>query len=660
MQACATSVVGVALLAATGGAAAALASRARLASGLAVAGAVAGGLVGLVGAILGLADGAGSALAAAWHVPGGAIALGLDPLSAFFLAPCFALGALGAVYGRGYLGARPWPAAAWNGLVAAMAVVLLARHALVFLVAWETMTVLAYLLVTLEHDDASVRRAGWVYLLASHVSVASLIGLFLALGARAGGALGFDALAAAWQGAPAGAAGVLTLALVGFGIKAGAAGLHVWLPEAHAAAPSHVSALMSGLLVKLGVYGLLRTALLVAPGAAFGVALMVLGIAGAGLGIVLACTQRDVKRVLAYSTVENVGIVLLGLGLGFWARAQGDATLAALAFGGALLHAWNHAAMKSLLFWCAGSVVHATGTRDLERLGGLLRRLPWTGPAMIVGAVAIAGLPPLNGFPGEWLLYRALARVGVGAPAPAALAAVGGAAALAVVGGLAALCFVRLIGVVWLGQPRGSAADHAHEAPLAMRGPVVALAAACVGAALAAPALGAAAAPLLASLGVTGTGLPAAVAGTLAPVAWLNAALLVALVGVGLWVARAAAGAAATETWGCGYAAPTARMQYTGRGLVELASARLWPAPLRAPLAVRPPQGAWPDGASFVSDPSDPLTRRGYEPFLTRWGDRFARLRFLQQGRVHVYLVYILLTAIVGLAWVALREWLQP
>jgi formate hydrogenlyase subunit 3/multisubunit Na+/H+ antiporter MnhD subunit len=537
-----------------------------------------------------------------------------------------------------------------------MVVVVVARHGLLFLVAWEAMTLLAYLLITFDHGDPEVRRAGWVYLIASHAGVSALIGLFLTLGAGAGSALEFFAFTGANRAATVGTTGVLLLALLGFGIKAGVIGLHVWLPEAHAAAPSHVSALMSGVLIKLGIYGLLRTTLFVPPAEWFGVVLMVFGIVGALLGIVLALYQRDLKRILAYSSVENVGIIFVGLGLGLWARAHGNGRLAAIALGGGLLHIWNHAAMKGLLFLGAGSVVHGAGTKDVERLGGLLRRMPWTGRAMIVGAVAISALPPLNGFAGEWLLYRALSQVGLHGMASSSLAAIAGAGALAGVGGLAALCFVRLVGVVLLGSPRGEGAARAHESPMAMTAPLGLLVAACVAGGFAAPALVSIQMPLLHQLGAASASDVAATASLLSPVVIVNSGLLVAVALVGSVLATSVGRAEVSETWGCGYVAPAARMQYTGHAFSELLSTRVLPRWMRARLRVFPPQGPFPAAATLASDMTDPITRGVYEPFLDRWGARFARFRVLQQGNLHIYILYVVATTIIALAWVAARD----
>ena len=635
-----------------------------LATLVAALGAFAGCAVGLVAAILGLHEGWVGQVAWSWPVPGGALVLGLDRLSAFFLAPLFGLGGLAAVYGRRYLADHSHGAtvalagAAFNLLLGAMVVVVIARHAVVFLVAWEVMTLLAYLLVTLDHERPEVRRAGWVYLIASHVATMALFAMFLLYAARAGGALDFEALARAGERIPIlSATLLLTLALLGFGIKAGVVGLHVWLPEAHAAAPSHVSALMSGVLIKLGIYGLLRMLSLVPSPAWFGLAVAALGLLGAIVGISLALYQRDLKRVLAYSSVENVGVILLGVGLGVWAHATGRTRLATFAYAGSLLHLLNHAAMKGLMFLGAGSVLHATGDKDVERLGGLLRRMPWTGRAWIVGSVAIAGLPPLNGFMGEWLLYSALASIAIGGPAVSGLAAIAAVAGLAVVGGLAAFCFVRLIGVVLLGEARGAPAAAARESSPAMTAPLAVLAAFCVFAAIAPGRILGLAGPLIASLAGGGPADVGIAVSALAPLAAMSGALTVGLVLVGTLVAWRARRPALTETWGCGYASPSPRMQYTGRSFSEMLVERLLPRWLRLRRRTRLPEGPFPPEAAYASDAQDPLTRGAYEPLLAVLGDRFARLRWLQQGSLHIYLVYIVAVVVLSLVWVSAREW---
>jgi hydrogenase-4 component B len=654
--------LGLGALLTTGFVALLLAPLGRAAQWIATLGTVAGCLVGLLGAVSALVSAPALPLTAPWQVPGGALIVSIDALSAFFLIPLFAFAPLAAVYGRAYLAHRGDAArtavasAVLALLVAAMALVLLARHAMLFLVAWEAMALLAYVLISTDHTEAEVRRAGWTYLIASHVGVLALIGLFLALASHAGGALDFAAFQRMPELSPSAVLGLLALALVGFGVKAGVPGLHVWLPEAHAAAPSHVSALMSAVLVKLGVYGMLRVATMLPVPEAAGATLMLLGLVGALGGIALALQQRDLKRVLAYSTIENLGIVLFGLGLGFWARSRGDLPLAALGFAGGLLHVWNHCAMKGLLFLAAGGVLHATGTKDLERLGGLLRKMPVTGAATVVGAVAIAGLPPLNGFVGEWLIYRGLATASLAASSWVSVTAMAGIAALAVVGALATLCFVRLIGVALLGEPRSESAQRAHEPSWEIAGPVVLLAAVCVLLALASPALADALSRLVGEL-CGANGAAANVRAALVPLAALYFGFFGALLAGALLIIRLVKGAASDATWGCGYTAPNSRMQYTASSFGELASHHLTPTVLRTRAESAQPRGPFPDAVGWSSSQVDPLTRAVYEPLLSSWGDRFARLRWVQQGNLHFYLLYLAGSAVLGLVWAALRSW---
>lgn len=666
-------VVALAAFVAGGLGAVLFARRPRASSLLGALGALTGCLVGLVPAVRVLMGVELPGVGLPWPAPFGAIVLAVDPLSAFFMVPLFVVGALAAIYGHGYLAvsgapsggdrhaaprslAVPW--LAYDLLLACMLVVLLARDGLQFLVAWELMALAAYLLVSWDHAAAEVRRAGWVYLIASHAATALLVALFLTLGRRAGG-LGFAALMQA--PAPRGASLVawVTLAAVGFGVKAGFVPLHVWLPEAHAAAPSHVSAVMSAVLVKVGLYGLLRALSFLGPPATWlGPSLMVLGLVGALVGIALAVYQRDLKRALAYSTVENVGVVTLGLGVGFWAHAHGRPDIAAIGLAGGLLHVWNHALMKGTLFLAAGSVLHGCGTKDLERLGGLMKRMPFTGAAMALGATAIAALPPLNGFVSEWLVYMSLIRAGVDERAGIVpLLSVG---LLSLVGGVTALAFVRLAGTVLLGTPRSEQAARAHESGPLMTVPLWVLAGACATLGVV-PAL---LLPVLARVAdqLVGAPLPRLEPALLWSIGGANAGVWLALAATALVVARLARRrpSAAEPTWGCGYAAPSARMQYTASSFAQIATGRLLPAFL-APRVARPAlAGPVAGPARLASDCTDPVTRAVYEPLLDRWARRFARLRWMQQGMLHAYLGYLLVALVVGLGWASVRTWIGP
>lgn len=327
-------------------------------------------------------------------IGGAPMHLRLDALSAFFLVVVAGIGGLGAVYAGEYWSDRAHPASAprgrfwWNALLLGMGLVLVAADGLHFLVAWELFAVSAYFLITLERDRAEVRRAGWLYLVASHGGTLLLTVFFASLAAHTG----------SWELGPMRdhpeLAPLFWLALVGFGVKAGFFPLHVWLPSAHANAPSHVSAVMSGVALKMGIYGLVRFSGWLPTPASAGWVVATLGSASAVLGVLFALGQHDLKRLLAYHSVENVGIILLGLGFALLGAAHGDPLWARLALAGALLHVWNHALFKSLLFFGAGSVVHATGTREMSRLGGLWRAMPWTTATFTLGAAAIAGLPP--------------------------------------------------------------------------------------------------------------------------------------------------------------------------------------------------------------------------------------------------------------------------
>ncbi len=658
------SVMGSFLLAlvliSSGGALALVLSRRPAASSAcAVSGIIAGALVGELCAFRGLLGGEERAWSMPWNVPYGQIHMAIDPLSAFFLVPIFALSALTAIYGRGYLAeraeARPFGFTwfAFSVLVASMAVVVVARQAILFLFAWEIMSLSSFALVTLEHEEAEVRRAGWVYLIATHVGTAFLVAMFLLASRRAHG-LDFEAIGGQSNLA---AALLLLLSLVGFGVKAGFLPFHVWLPEAHAAAPSHVSALMSGVLIKVGLYGFLRMLLLFGrPSPWVGSLLMTLGLGGALLGISLALSQRDMKRVLAYSSIENMGLIALGLGVGIWGWGAGIPNVAVLGMTGALLHVWNHTLMKGLMFLGAGSVLHGCRTKDLEQLGGIMKRMPLTGAAMVLGAVAIAGLPPLNGFVSEWIIYLGLIHASLestGATAVIGLLAVG---LVALVGGLAMLCFVRLIGVAWLGQPRSERAEHAHESPASMTGPLVVLAAAAAAAGLAPSVLAALAGRVAAQFigpDIVPMDIPLQEMGLLNAVLW---ALL--LIGAALWrMLNRRRPQAEDATWGCGYAKPTPRMQYTARSFAELMSERILPKRLGPRISVAVPATLFPKSGNVSSDAGDPLTRGIYEPLLARIGDRFARLRWLQQGVLHAYLLYILVATLLALAWTSVLGW---
>jgi len=411
--------------------------------------------------------------------------LRLDALSAFFMLLLGGAAFGITVYASGYfrsMAAGPLALLAlWYHLfLAGMVTVLLADDAYAFMVSWEVMALSSYFLVTTDHKIPEIRRAGFLYLLIAHVGAVSLL---LAFGVLQGGHgdYTFDTMRLA-EMTPFWASVAFLLALFGFGAKAGLVPLHVWLPEAHPAAPSPVSALMSGVMLKTAVYGLLRVTfdLLNIQIGWWGTLTLALGLMTALYGVIFAAVQSDMKRLLAWSSIENIGVIIAAFGLTLIFYTDGKGALAALTLTALLYHALNHAFFKGLLFVGTGSVLHATGVRHMGHLGGLMRFMPWTAWLTLVGALAIAGLPPLNGFVSEWLLLQAFfLTFGLTYPylnmvIPVAAATV----ALAVA--LAAYVMVKFFGVIFLGQPRDPALREAHEAGWPERLGMLWLAVGCV------------------------------------------------------------------------------------------------------------------------------------------------------------------------------------
>lgn len=454
----------------------------------------AGRLLFLLGALLGLAL-AALALLALWQPPAGLVLplglpdlpihLRLDPLSAFFLLLLGSASAGVSVFAAGYFregeGAAPGLLCLqYHVFLGSMALVLLADDAYGFMVAWETMALSSYFLVTTQHRIPEIRRAGFLYLLLAHLGAISIL---LCYGVLQGGSwhFTFDAMRQA-QLAPAWASAAFALAVLGFGAKAGLVPLHVWLPEAHPAAPSPVSALMSGVMLKTAVYGVLRVSLdlLHQPLWWWGAALLALGLFSGLFGVVFAAAQTDMKRLLAYSSIENIGIVFAGIGLTLLFRAFDMPAFAGLALAATLYHCLNHAFFKSLLFLATGSVLHATHERSLGKLGGLIRRMPWVAWLALVGTLAIAGLPPLNGFVSEWLLLQSFLFTPQ-IPQPFANMLVPlGAAALALTAALAGYVMVKFYGVIFLGRMREPQLAQAQDCGGLERLGLAWLAAGCV------------------------------------------------------------------------------------------------------------------------------------------------------------------------------------
>jgi hydrogenase-4 component B len=598
-----------------------LGRQARRATVIGVGGAVLGCLIGLVPTASVLLTGQVETFRWAWQVPFGSFFVQMDALSAFFLLPILGLSVVAALYGGQYLMAyrsRKNLGASWfffNLLVASMVMVALARNGVLFLLAWEIMSLASFFLVTFEDEKESVREAGWTYLVATHLGTAFLLVLFLVLGRQAG-SLDFDQFLAASVSISPVAGVAFFLALIGFGTKAGFIPLHVWLPEAHPAAPSHVSALMSGVMIKTGIYGLLRTlTFLGQPEPWWGGVLIGIGLVSGLGGVLFALAQHGLKRLLAYHSVENIGIITMGLGVGVLGLALNQPALAVLGLAGGLLHVLNHALFKGLLFLGAGAVIQATGTRDIDHLGGLIRRMPWTAAMFLTGSVAICGLPPLNGFVSEFLIYVG-AFEGIGLPGVSVWGAAT-IAGLAMIGGLAAACFTKAFGIVFLGEPRNDHARHGHEVGWAMLAPMAVLA--------------------------------------IEPLRWVVPAsgIFVLMLGLLVWLRhRLLAGreVSLSGTWDCGYARPTGRMQYTASSFAQPLT-NMFGFFLRTRRRFEAPDGFFPVHAALHTETDDLFRQNLFRPAFRGIEWLLLRLHWLQQGRVQLYILYVAVTLLVLLVW---------
>jgi hydrogenase-4 component B len=610
------------------------------------------GLV-LAAAVWVLATGEGWEWRSQFPIGGETVHLRLDGVSALFLALVAFLGGAGAAYSREYWGDLEHPVSAstgrfwWSLLLLSFGLVLVCSNGLHFLIGWELFTVCAYFLIILDGQRREVRAAGWLYLAASHAGTLALFAFFALLAARTG----------SWDLGPmrdqTEFAPLFWLALFGFGVKAGLFPLHIWLPSAHANAPSHVSAILSGVAIKMGIYGIVRfSGWLPAPVGA-GWVVIALGVISAVFGVAFALGQHDLKRLLAYHSVENIGIILIGLGFAMVASANGHPAWGALALAGGLLHVWNHGLFKGLLFLGAGSILHATGTREMSRLGGLWRRMPWTASLFALGAVAISGLPPLNGFVSEWLVYLGMFDA-VNEPGAALVAAIPAIVLLAVTGALALACFVKVCGVVFLGAPRTPVAERAHECGPWMRGPMLSLAAGCVTIGLAPFVFWPALHTAVVSWRGEWSEVPAPESLTTLGVVHVSLAVFAMLSAIWLWQRSHQAGWARALTWDCGYAAPTARMQYTAGSFAGIITE--WFAWLLRPERhEQRPEGVFPQRAAFHEHTPETVLERVIEPcaWVVMWVAGLARR--LQHGRTHAYIFYLILglaaLAAMTLAW---------
>lgn len=592
-----------------------------------------------------------------WLMPDGMLVFQIDSISTLFLLPLFLLTFVVSVFGYQYLkNDHKHPGVLWfsfNILIVSMITVLLARNGIMFLFAWEIMSLSSLLLVLHEHEKKDVVRAGWIYFAATHTGTAFLIVLFLLL-AQLGGSFNFGDIP---LHSITGQSGIILfiLMVIGFGCKAGLVPFHIWLPEAHPAAPSHVSALMSGVMIKMGIYGILRMlTFLGKPDLFCGISLLTIGLITAIFGILFALSQKDIKRLLAYSSVENIGIITIGIGIGLVGIHYSLPYLIVGGFTGALLHIINHTFLKGILFLSAGAVYHATGTRNMERLGGLNKTMPFITGFVLLGSLAISGLPPLNGFISEFFIYFAAVKSIMNPLQVTDNVGVAVMFVLACVGGLAVVCFCRFFGIVFLGEQRDSSVK-VEKVNWVMNVSIGVLVVLCilisVGSAYLLPLLQG---PLVSISGVGAEEISPVLTDFKKSIfsimilsvsfAGLSAVFFII---INRMLKRRSV--KYSVTWDCGYAEPTARMQYTGTSFTQ-PLVKFFSKVIRPEMQKKIFDQYFPQSGSVNVNFHDVFIRYLYRPFFRVLITTFSRLRWLQGGKIHIYIMYITIAVLAALA----------
>ncbi len=581
------------------------------------------------------------------------VSLTIDRLSALFLFLICSVSLPVVTYSTSYIahhyeaGKARWMWALLSLFVLSMAVVVTSSTGFAFLVGWELMTLVSAGLILVEGDSKGRIDNVFIYLLMMHVGAAAVVASFFLYWPFAHG-LEFASIRSASANLSAGArTAIFLLTFVGFGTKAGIIPFHLWLPRAHPIAPSPVSALMSGVMLKTAIYGFVRFGFDFLGGGPswWGYLVLMAGAVSGLLGVLFAIAEHDLKRLLAYHSVENIGIIYLGLGSSLLFLANNAPQWAGLALIAALLHSLNHALFKSLLFLGAGAISHSTHTLDLEEHGGLLRRMPITGAAFLVGCCSIIALPLFNGFISEWLTFQSFLQGSTLSHSAAQIVLPLMVGVLALIGGLAAACFIKVYGAAFLGRPRSSEAADAAEAPFTMQMGMVLLAAGCV-------MLGIFPLPVLLTLAhlaqhlVPGSSMPDEIYSISSVIPWIAVTLLILL--VVLFAARRARRTAAT--WACGLPSLGSRMQYSASAFskpLRMVFARVYQADRKIE-TLPEDQTYFPSSVSYRSVRTTSFEKSFYRPAVERVVELAHWLRLLQTGNIQVYLLYIFLT-LVGL-----------
>ncbi|MBA3007217.1 MAG: hydrogenase [Proteobacteria bacterium] len=578
------------------------------------------------------------------------LAFKVDSIALFFLVPIFTIPPLALFYSFHYMGdkAKATRTAVnyffFAILVASMALVVTAANIVTFALAWEIMSLSSFFLVVFDYQVKENRQAGYLYFIFAQGGAMLLFAAF-ALLYHYTGSFAFSSFSTIPEGAKL---LVFILAFLGFGSKAGIFPLHIWLPKAHPAAPSHISAIMSGVMIKMGIYGIFRIYLLLeAATPLIGQIVLVTGMVTGVLGVVYALAKQDIKQLLAYSSVENIGIILIGLGIGMVGVSEQNQAMAFFGFAGAFLHVFNHSIFKSLLFMGAGAVLHKAKSKNIDQLGGLMKRMPITGRTFLAGSVAISGLPPFSGFIGEFLIYYG-AFYGINNHRIPFILAILAIVSLAVIGGLAAACFTKVVGLAFLGEPRTENAAKSTEAGSSMTMIMIFLAIACL-------VIGVVPEPFirLAFAGIKDIPYTAGydiqafmeivrqISQTGA--IFIGLLLLISLLRKILYMKKVIGSGG---TWGCGFTQPTVRMQYTGTSYAaEIIDFYRPFVPVKSIYTgiskIFPGKTTWETDVEDVAEIN--FQQHLIQPLLKL----INKLRWIQHGKIQLYIAYIVLAIII-------------
>jgi hydrogenase-4 component B len=594
--------------------------------------------------------------------PTGAVTLVVDKLAAFFALVISVMSFVGTVYAVGYM--RPY-----NGkgntitshfffltvLVASMLAVIVVQNVVAFLIAWEIMSLSSFFLVSFENEREEVYQASINYIIAMHLGVLFLIGGFLTAAYKSG-SFDFASFAAVFEENRSIANLVFVLLFIGFGTKAGFVPFHTWLPKAHPAAPSHISGLMSGIMIKTGIYGILRIITLIkVPGIEIAYFVLIISLISGILGVAYAIAQHNIKRLLAYHSVENIGIIGIGIGLGMLGLAYGIAPLALLGFAGGILHVLNHSLFKSLLFFATGGVYQKTHLLNIEKLGGLVKFMAFSAVAFLVGSIAISGLPPFNGFVSELFIYWGMLKGLTAGETLLSITMVASFASLAFIGAMALLCFTKVFGVVFLGSPRSDYHETPTEVSFSMRAamavqmfliliiglfPQYAFSSVSLVAQtfMSGSASAIDASPYVAALGGVSTGLVVFI-GIFAGLFILRGLLL---------HGRSVYG---YKTWDCGYQAGNSRMQYTASSYAA-PFLRIMQPIFSWRVHLNKPEGLFPKAASYESHAEDRFEQGIINPVISLIERFLNAFTWIQSGSTQQYILYGLIFLIAITLWI--------